>query len=414
VIQILDGPNDTPRLKLLETKGEKAQYLALSHCWGSVDKAPPKTTKANLEQQLLDIPFRKLPKTFREAILFTKGIGYEFIWIDSLCIIQNDTQDWRREAKGMGAIYHDATLVICAAGALNSSEGLLTTERPRSMVFKPPYIINGVAKGHFNMTAVSIPSDYDPSLGPLYIRGWALQEWYLARRLLFFMLQGISWRCNQFDLSERGTRTDLRIPERECWTTLLGRYSFKALTFPSDRLHALRGIVRHLKLRGRRQDEYFFEYGVWQDGLIEQILWRQWWPLRDEDSLELPSWSWAATGGPKIWIYNITNPPSGSLTKRAMVSSSGSLRISGNIAAPSFFLSRTPDSSKFLVDVNQEVQVVEQYMFTRDDFGFLPSYIIWDGSLKKRIFGLAAFDRDPVAHAQFFLVASSKRKDCPR
>ena len=95
-----------------------------------------------------------------------QGIGIEFIWIDSLCIIQNDAQDWKSEAKAMGRVYSNATMVIAAAGSRDSTEGLFVTERPQPTMVRLPYVSDDIIKGSFNVALMPHP-DARPTLGPL-------------------------------------------------------------------------------------------------------------------------------------------------------------------------------------------------------------------------------------------------------
>ncbi|EMD68557.1 hypothetical protein COCSADRAFT_134413, partial [Bipolaris sorokiniana ND90Pr] len=114
----------TDHVKLVETKdGQTGCYVALSHCWGNPENHPLKTTKENYTERLAGIPLEELPKTFRDAVKITKHIGVKYLWIDSLCIIQDDIEDWKQEAAKMGAVYEYARLTIAAADARDSTEG---------------------------------------------------------------------------------------------------------------------------------------------------------------------------------------------------------------------------------------------------------------------------------------------------
>lgn len=93
VIQILGFQN----VRLYESNGEIAQYLCLSHCWG--DNEFLKTTTITVHRNRTRIAWSTLPRTFQDAITFTRHLGFEFIWIDSLCIIQDDIEDWRTEGS---------------------------------------------------------------------------------------------------------------------------------------------------------------------------------------------------------------------------------------------------------------------------------------------------------------------------
>jgi hypothetical protein len=98
-------------------------YLALSYCWGAATIFS--TTKENLEDHMKSIAWEKLPTTFQHAIELTRILGYEYIWIDSLCIIQHDNQDFSIQSRRMGDIYANAVVVISADLAQNVHEGFL-------------------------------------------------------------------------------------------------------------------------------------------------------------------------------------------------------------------------------------------------------------------------------------------------
>lgn len=77
-----------PEPKLYCTNGENAEYVALSHCWGSTQNLT--TTTSSLAKRIEGIPWDDIPKTFQDAILLTRELGFAYIWIDSLCILQDD------------------------------------------------------------------------------------------------------------------------------------------------------------------------------------------------------------------------------------------------------------------------------------------------------------------------------------
>lgn len=118
--------------RLVETVGSVSQYPALSHRWGGA--CIIQTTQANMEKHKQIIPLEDLCATFRDAIAMTKKLGYQFIWIDSLCIIQDSPVDWEREAACMATIYQNATLTPAAACATSGDTGLFQSRSPPSAV----------------------------------------------------------------------------------------------------------------------------------------------------------------------------------------------------------------------------------------------------------------------------------------
>src|ERR1700760_2111274 len=90
--RLLDISNEEPRLCLAEEVESSVKYAALSHCWGSLDYV--KLTTATFESFRLRIPSEALPKTFKDAIKIAQFFGFRYLWIDSLCILQDSTEDW--------------------------------------------------------------------------------------------------------------------------------------------------------------------------------------------------------------------------------------------------------------------------------------------------------------------------------
>jgi hypothetical protein len=100
------------------------RYVTLSHCWGSVQIV--KLLRSNLEEFTRRIPLSRLPKTFREAIAVTHRLGVRYIWIVSLCIMQDpdDLSDWKVQAALMHKVYTHSLYNISAAAAKDDSQGL--------------------------------------------------------------------------------------------------------------------------------------------------------------------------------------------------------------------------------------------------------------------------------------------------
>lgn len=220
-----------------------------AHCWGDVDHRPISTQRATFNDPLTRLPFDRLPKTFREALMLTHGMGLKYLWIDSLCIVQDDEQDWLRESENMGNIYRLADLVIAAAGSENSSGGVFVLkphEEPLHFPLASPSS-PGMSNGSFHALFLKNGSDI-PENGPLAKRAWAFQEWYLARRVVFIMPGGIVWTCKKSELNEwwQPTTYTLRL-EKYSWLQLLDKHTTKQLTYPSDRVIALMSVTKQMQ-----------------------------------------------------------------------------------------------------------------------------------------------------------------------
>lgn len=108
----------------IRTDGLVGRYCVLSHSWGRGSVKPTCVTSQNEHQYFRGIQISELSQTFQDAIHLTRNLQLRYIWIDSLCIVQNSTEHWRQESARMGAIYQGAYLRIAAAGANDSTEGL--------------------------------------------------------------------------------------------------------------------------------------------------------------------------------------------------------------------------------------------------------------------------------------------------
>jgi hypothetical protein len=105
-------------------------YACLSHRWGSGPQTHL-TLKKNLETYMQHgIPSAKLPLTFRHAVHICRTLGIMYLWIDCLCIVQDDHEDWCTQAVKMGDIYERAFVTIAASSAANPSHGCFSNIHP--------------------------------------------------------------------------------------------------------------------------------------------------------------------------------------------------------------------------------------------------------------------------------------------
>jgi hypothetical protein len=106
---------------LYVTESEHSSYVALIHCWGNSPILC--TTTTTIAQRKEGMPMESLPKTFYDAIVITRKLGIEYLWIDSLRILQDSEDDWARESARIAQVYSGATVVIAADAARNSADG---------------------------------------------------------------------------------------------------------------------------------------------------------------------------------------------------------------------------------------------------------------------------------------------------
>lgn len=104
--------------------GKTESYVALSYCWGG-GQEEIMTTKANRPEKLREIALGSLPQTIQDAITVTRELRYKYIWVDAICIVQDDEEDCAREVSAMSLVYSGASLTISAAKANNSKQGFL-------------------------------------------------------------------------------------------------------------------------------------------------------------------------------------------------------------------------------------------------------------------------------------------------
>lgn len=307
-----------PRLYVPE-KGTRGQYAALSHCWGG--DIPLKTLTANIEEHQHGIPEDRLPKTFLDAVHIARTLQIPFLWIDSLCIIQDDHEDWARESGRMGSYYSGTTLTIAADCAANSSEGCFKErtqgawdfariERSRFGLKNDVYLrvtpekyLHGV--GHCFWPAS--PSDFD-NRNPLNTRAWTLQETFLSKRIVHFTHGEMVWDCQKvtacecsvgetkeaFPTLNKPPFKDLPALYKE-WMQIIHVFSKRSITHETDRLPAISGVAEVFSQVTK--DEYVC--GIWKN-YPSTLLWD---PesagssLR-QDKFYAPSWSWASIATP--------------------------------------------------------------------------------------------------------------------
>jgi len=190
------GSLEAPDLRLhcprkdKEGKWPMGKYIALSHCWG--EKLPLRTTKDKLEDYKQHIESSELPQTFLDAVTVAREIDVQYLWIDSLCIIQDDSGDWEKESQKMEQVFSSAYCTISATSAKNSHEGFLPFP-----VKEAVRILDG-EKSQFAVYACIADKSFKQAVdedGLLNTRGWVLQERALSRRTIHFTGPQIFWEC---------------------------------------------------------------------------------------------------------------------------------------------------------------------------------------------------------------------------
>ncbi|RAQ81624.1 hypothetical protein COH21_011933, partial [Aspergillus flavus] len=166
-------------VKLVEFNGEtRGHYVTLSYCWGGDSTSA--TTRSNVTSKKEGICLRDLPQTFQDTIRMTRALDVQYLWIDRLCIYQDDSEDWERESSNMGSIYANAYLCISATWAASSTEGLVPPRNARPSV-RLPHASNN-SRGYIEACLLPVfPEMYKRDLlefkdEALSQRGWTFQE----------------------------------------------------------------------------------------------------------------------------------------------------------------------------------------------------------------------------------------------
>ncbi|KAI0377322.1 HET-domain-containing protein [Hypomontagnella monticulosa] len=362
--RVLDVSRDPDSLFLFEPEEtDKGPYTALSHCWGGV--VPIMTTTENIESLKAGISLESFPKTFQDAIFVTRELRCRYIWIDSLCIIQDSAEDWKREASRMADVYGNSYVTIAAVAARNSYGGLFnrhdmldarhTIERTNKS--GQTIAVNVRPALEHSPYFASTPYGLEPSVSaPLLERSWCFQEYLLAPRVLSFTKWEMLWvclskrSCNCGEYSEAmrevvsssdlKARFDAQIREpslkelRRLWDDIVEAYLRKGLTYDTDRLPALAGIAHLFSERGLGR----YLNGIWEPTLLPGLFWEAdqvfgaQYDIAAKRSIDqrIPSWSWASVSG--AFRYS---PSMGAIEGLEIVDISYGETVPGSLAEPS-------------------------------------------------------------------------------
>ena len=193
----------TVRLELMEGKDPSTEYLALSHCWGG--DISSKLVEKNFDSYCNGVPVSKLPKNMQDAFSITQSLGFSYIWIDSLCIIQDRSEDWKKEAVRMGTVYSHAVCTIASTGSTSSNGGCFHDRSTLSLLpCKVGISSLDSSSPKWIYARRDDVSDYQRNVdrSPLNTRAWVQQERLFSRRILHFGAEMIYWECCRRSASE--------------------------------------------------------------------------------------------------------------------------------------------------------------------------------------------------------------------
>ena len=319
-------------LRLEETNNKRGAYITLSHRWNEETEIC-KTKKDNYHCRL-DGAFGDLPVLFRNICHIAKKLGIRYVWIDSLCIVQDDKIDWEREAPKMSQYYQFSTLSV--AGTDPSRKYGLFTQfsddyQPWSRMARLPYRdIGSKHRGWFYVykRKHEIHKQYEDEIknSELLQRGWIVQEWILSRRILWYTPNGLYWECvseaaqtsfgEKLDKYHRNTQNiplELKTSfdfsrgdSYDHWYRMVEMYAPTFLSkVPQDRMLALSSLARAIQGRLRHEDKNQINAtdrtdlagaycaGLWLQDIHRGLLWTITSQRDVKPKLEnAASWSW--------------------------------------------------------------------------------------------------------------------------
>ncbi|KAJ1323750.1 HET domain-containing protein [Microdochium nivale] len=322
-------------------------YIALSYCWG-----PPAPT-LRLDHGTLTAMtsgFREsaLSKAHRDTIHLARALGVKYVWIDALCIIQGDADDWARESMRMASVYGNAALTIIAGRSADArlSFATLPSAQQKSQPQRPPPCLiplsrtaGGTSTGRETDNLVGVGMLRSRLAGPTTSRGWCFQEDLLSRRVIIFGQAQLTYRCRNgkvFEDGHRGSKNPMadlqlvlhsrnrnrdRIGKTDVvlktWYSLLDGFTLCHLSNPHDVFGSLAALAA---LVGSALGGSRYLAGLWEVDLVRGMLWvpryqmgvyagtRQDPVTRPQPTalapgpvvIRAPSWSWASVQGPVV------------------------------------------------------------------------------------------------------------------
>lgn len=344
VLRLQAGARDQPpAVRLAETGGTlKGKYACLSYCWGTNEAG--RTTKDTFAQYQAQIPLADLPNTVIDAVGLCIKLGYQYLWVDRLCIIQDDYTDWIQEAGRMCDIYSRSDLTISTAICSDASESFRIKRQatvptlagvPTTIVwddYQPKIlIVDAVDDGWRNDRGLK---DRSHGMGSWFLeegwetfsyhkspdndkwitRAWTFQEWLLSPRVLHIHEMTV-WDCFEAYGNEinrrRLNRGEVKLTRDPAvplsWQEIVREYSQRQYTQAKDRLPALAGLAARYgreRAKGAESDKSStYVGGLWLEDLPLDLLWSKRKhmdepPARRSDQFRAPSWSWASLSHP--------------------------------------------------------------------------------------------------------------------
>ncbi|KAK4450449.1 heterokaryon incompatibility protein-domain-containing protein [Podospora aff. communis PSN243] len=309
----LHGTSPALRARLV-TNAPLAPYVALSYCWGGDQMV--KTVRFRLAEYENDIPVHTLPRTIYDALVVTRGLDLRYLWVDAMCIVQDDSDDMAEQIGQMHAVYHNAYATISAATAAASKDGFL---HPRTTY--APFLLRARLSTNTFGTVLASPEPnvsrpLDTTEYPLFTRGWTYQEHQLSPRLLIYTPLGLVFWCalsthrdggnehphwqeqpefaaNLFYETQLPTSFN-EISHPQSWADNIKNYARRTLAVEHDKLLAIAAVAEQYSQLAPVTE---YHAGMWKEDLLLQCLWGAGGEARHPAQYRAPSWSWAALEG---------------------------------------------------------------------------------------------------------------------
>ena len=334
------------KLRLVETRRKQGRYITLSYCWGHNEGPRPKflLSRRNISRYKQEIPLEMLPATLRDAIFIVRRLGERYLWVDCLCIIQGDQDDWITEAANMSSIFQNSLFCLSAIDSSHNDHGILL-QQPKDSTE-----VDLHEQGH-SVGVRSKPPDLQTTLAnsPLTQRAWCFQERILAPAILHVAKHQLFWECAEGSVSESDPSHDrsiaqcpdqyqdgrllkdgesqIRVAQFErvfnsgsprnvmtsSWYRMIEAYSTRELTYESDRVTAILGLANKVVISQMHLKRFMF--GLWEEDIPNGLMWQVAW-LRPTQPVfrrngkyapppapaHVPSWSWASVPAHVVWI----------------------------------------------------------------------------------------------------------------
>jgi hypothetical protein len=190
---MIQGGDSTPFVRLVETAemaDKQIRYVTLSYVWGSSGYMFKRLLASSYEEFRRGMPAAQLERTFFDAVLVALKIGVSFLWVDSLCLVQDDQEDIARAVSDMDRIFQGSYCTISVNSAVSVQDGFLNDRRQRGFVQ-----MGGETGGSYYVCDLIDDFDRDVEESPLGSRAWAFQERVLSRRTIFFTSTQVYWQC---------------------------------------------------------------------------------------------------------------------------------------------------------------------------------------------------------------------------